>query len=49
MCHPAKDSQGGSPMARQRRAEFDVLACPKLGDWMAANGVRVARLPASAR
>lgn len=46
MCHPAKDSSGGSAMARQRRAEYDVLASPKLGDWLAANGVRIARLPA---
>ena len=46
MCHPAFDSQGGSAMARQRRAEYDVLASPKLGDWLAANGVRITRLPA---
>ena len=49
MCHPTKDSQGGSAMARQRRAEYDVLACPKLGDWLAANGVRISRLPHTAR
>jgi len=49
MCHPAKNSRGDSAMARQRRAEFDVLACPKLGDWLAANGVRISRLPLSAR
>ena len=36
-------------MSRQRRAEFDVLASPKLGDWMRANGVRIARLPVAAR
>ncbi len=44
MCHPAKDCQEGSAMARQRRAEYDVLASPKLGDWLAANGTRIARL-----
>lgn len=49
MCHPAKDSRGDSAMARQRRAEFDVLACPKLGDWLTANGVRISRLPLGAR
>ncbi|KAG1446892.1 hypothetical protein G6F57_017204 [Rhizopus arrhizus] len=46
MCHPAMDCKEGSPMSRQRRAEFDVLASAKLGDWMRANGVRIARLPA---
>jgi len=45
MCHPAMNSQEGSAMSRQRRAEFDVLASPKLGDWMNANGVRISRLP----
>ncbi|MFY1903379.1 ChbG/HpnK family deacetylase [Achromobacter xylosoxidans] len=49
MCHPAKDARGGGAMARQRRAEYDVLACPKLGDWMLANGVRISRLPSGAR
>jgi len=49
MCHPAKDSHGDSAMARQRRAEYEVLACPKLGDWLAANGVRITRLPLDAR
>ncbi|WP_238923937.1 ChbG/HpnK family deacetylase [Achromobacter ruhlandii] len=49
MCHPAKDCQDDSAMARQRRAEYDVLACPKLGDWLAANGVRISRLPLNAR
>lgn len=49
MCHPAMDCRDGSPMSRQRRAEFDVLACPKLGDWLSENGVRIARLPAAAR
>lgn len=48
MCHPAKGSHGDSAMARQRRAEYEVLACPKLGDWLAANGVRIARLPRNA-
>lgn len=47
MCHPAMECSDGSPMSRQRRAEFDVLACPKLGDWMSANGVRIARLPST--
>lgn len=47
MCHPAMDCKDGSPMSRQRRAEFDVLASPKLGDWMSANGVRIERLPAT--
>lgn len=45
MCHPALDTQGASVMARQRRAEYDVLASPKLGEWLAANGVRITRLP----
>ena len=49
MCHPAKDARDGGAMARQRRAEYDVLACPKLGDWMLANGVRISRLPSGAR
>ncbi|MNQ75386.1 hypothetical protein D3C85_901810 [compost metagenome] len=49
MCHPALDSQDGSAMALQRRAEFDVLASPMLGDWLSANGVRISRLPAVAR
>lgn len=49
MCHPAMDCKDGSPMSRQRRAEFDVLASPKLGDWINANGVRISRLPATAR
>ena len=46
MCHPAVRVQEGNPMSSQRRAEFDVLASPKLGDWMNANGVRISRLPA---
>ncbi|MCD0498493.1 ChbG/HpnK family deacetylase [Achromobacter sp. MY14] len=46
MCHPAMRSQDGNPMSSQRRAEFDVLVSPKLGDWMNANGVRISRLPA---
>lgn len=46
MCHPARDCSDGSAMSRQRQAEFDVLACPKLGDWIHANGVRISRLPA---
>ena len=44
MCHPALGSAPGSAMARQRRAEFDVLANPKLGDWLCANGVSITRL-----
>ena len=27
MCHPAKDSSGDCAMSRQRRAEYEVLAC----------------------
>ncbi len=46
MCHPAMDCKDGSPMSRQRRAEFDVLASPKLGDWLNVNGVHITRLPA---
>ncbi|WP_050731009.1 ChbG/HpnK family deacetylase [Achromobacter piechaudii] len=46
MCHPAMNAQEGNAMSRQRRAEFDVLASPMLGDWMSANGVRVSRLAA---
>jgi predicted glycoside hydrolase/deacetylase ChbG (UPF0249 family) len=49
MCHPAVDCKDGSALSRQRRAEFDVLASPKLGDWLNVNGVRIARLPAVAR
>ncbi|MEN4920649.1 ChbG/HpnK family deacetylase [Achromobacter spanius] len=49
MCHPALGSAEGSAMARQRRAEFEVLASPKLGDWLGANGVRISRLPAAPR
>lgn len=44
MCHPALGSERGSAMARQRRAEFDVLADPKLGEWLRANGVSITRL-----
>lgn len=48
MCHPAlgfaRSNEQDSAMARQRRAEFDVLASPKLGDWLDANGVRITRL-----
>ena len=49
MCHPALGSAQGNAMARQRRAEFEVLASPKLGDWLGANGVRISRLPAAQR
>jgi predicted glycoside hydrolase/deacetylase ChbG (UPF0249 family) len=49
MCHPAMGNQDGCAMSRQRRAEFDVLASPKLGDWLNANGVHISRLPATAR
>ncbi|QKH35036.1 ChbG/HpnK family deacetylase [Achromobacter pestifer] len=49
MCHPAMGSQDGCAMSRQRRAEFDVLASPKLGDWLNVNGVHISRLPATAR
>ena len=49
MCHPAMGSQDDCAMSRQRRAEFDVLASPKLGDWLNANGVHISRLPATAR
>lgn len=44
MCHPALGSGQDSAMARQRRAEFDVLADPKLGDWLRVNGVSITRL-----
>lgn len=49
MCHPAMGSKDDCAMSRQRRAEFDVLASPKLGDWLNANGVHISRLPATAR
>ncbi|MGY6268593.1 ChbG/HpnK family deacetylase [Achromobacter denitrificans] len=49
MCHPAAACKDGSAMSRQRRAEFDVLASPKLGDWLVNNGVHISRLPAVAR
>ncbi len=49
MCHPAVGCKDGSAMSRQRRAEFDVLASPKLGDWLNINGVHISRLPAVAR
>ena len=49
MCHPAVGCKDGSAMSRQRRAEFDVLASPKLGDWLNVNGVHISRLPAVAR
>jgi len=42
MCHPALPGAGDA-LARQRAAEFEVLARPELGDWMRLNGVRVAR------
>ncbi|WP_313625190.1 ChbG/HpnK family deacetylase [Achromobacter sp.] len=45
MCHPALgDAAGNNAMARQRQAEFDVLANPKLDNWLDANGVRITRL-----
>ena len=47
MCHPAKDSSGDCAMSRQRRAEYEVLACPKMGEWLRTNGVRIARLDAA--
>lgn len=46
MCHPALDGKDGSAMSLQRRAEFDALASPGLGDWLGANGVLISRLPA---
>ena len=42
MCHPALPGAGDA-LARQRAAEYEVLARPELGDWMRLNGVRVAR------
>ena len=42
VCHPALPGAGDT-QAPQRAAEFAVLACPALGDWMRLNGVRVAR------
>ncbi|AVJ26241.1 ChbG/HpnK family deacetylase [Achromobacter spanius] len=44
MCHPALGSKQGSAMDRQRHAEFEVLADPKLGDWLCTNGVSITRL-----
>ncbi|HYG42886.1 MAG TPA: ChbG/HpnK family deacetylase, partial [Bordetella sp.] len=44
LCHPALPGAGDS-LAAQRAAEFEVLACPELGDWMRLNGVRIARPP----
>lgn len=49
MCHPAKDGLEDSVMARQRRAEYDVLACPQLGDWLAVNDAYISRLPDNVR
>ena len=57
MCHPALGSDPGggrvrdpgNAMARQRRAEFDVLANPELGDWLGLHGVRITRLASTAR
>ncbi|MBO1111255.1 ChbG/HpnK family deacetylase [Bordetella petrii] len=46
MCHPALPGAGDA-LARQRAAEFEVLARPELGDWMRLNGVCVARPAAS--
>ncbi|MCD0504827.1 ChbG/HpnK family deacetylase [Bordetella petrii] len=42
ICHPAMPGTSGMH-ARQRAAEFEVLARPDLGDWMRLNGVRVTR------
>ncbi|MBO9352824.1 ChbG/HpnK family deacetylase [Bordetella petrii] len=47
MCHPAAPGAGDA-LAAQRAAEFEVLMCPGLGDWMRLNGVRVARSAAVA-
>lgn len=49
MCHPALGcASGNDAMARQRQAEFEVLASPKLGDWLGTNGVRITRLRSTA-
>ena len=44
---PRQDSSGDCAMSRQRRAEYEVLACPKMGEWLRTNGVRIARLDAA--
>lgn len=53
MCHPALGSdpggEPGSAMARQRRAEFDVLANPELGEWLEVSGVSITRMASTAR
>ncbi|CAM4377701.1 Uncharacterized protein conserved in bacteria [Bordetella pseudohinzii] len=41
MCHPALP--GPIEHAEQRVAEFEVLSSPELGEWLAANGLSVAR------
>ncbi|SEJ49609.1 ChbG/HpnK family deacetylase [Achromobacter sp. NFACC18-2] len=49
MCHPAQGDGPGDALARQRRAEFEVLSSPRLGEWLTANGVRITRLASAAR
>ncbi|MCD0502193.1 ChbG/HpnK family deacetylase [Bordetella petrii] len=40
LCHPALPGPGS---AAQRAAEFEVLACPELEEWMGLNGVAIVR------
>lgn len=42
MCHPAL--AGEIEHAAQRKAEYEVLADPDLGGWLAANGLSVQRM-----
>lgn len=42
MCHPATIG-ANDKLASQRAAEFSVLACADLDDWMRQNGVKIVR------
>ena len=44
MCHPAIGSAPDDAIARQRPIEFAVFSDPRLPDWLARSGCRLAAL-----
>jgi predicted glycoside hydrolase/deacetylase ChbG (UPF0249 family) len=44
MCHPAASVAGDGVLARQRLAEFQVIASAAMADWLAQRGLRLGRL-----
>ncbi|WP_406939950.1 ChbG/HpnK family deacetylase, partial [Bordetella pertussis] len=44
MCHPGWPQVHGAAHASQRAAEYEVLAHPELGTWLARNGLRIVSL-----